>query len=61
VVLFSPQSGATGGTTFRYDVSNNQFIFNWDTSKANFGTGCYTLSLQLNDGSVPKTTWLQLK
>jgi hypothetical protein len=61
LALYSPQSGGAGGTTFRYDTTNNQFIFNWDTSKANFGTGCYTLSLQLDDSSGLKTTWLLAK
>lgn len=62
VVLFSPTMGATGGSTFRYDFTNNQFIFNWATSTGvSTGTGCYTLLLQLNDNSPLKTTAIQLK
>jgi hypothetical protein len=61
LILFNSQQGAAGGSTFRYDTTNNQYIFNWDTSKANFGTGCYTLSLLLDDGSTPKTTSMLLK
>ena len=61
IVLYSPTSGATGNSTFRYDTTNNQFIFNWDTSStAGLGTGCYTLVLQLADGSPAKATIVQL-
>ncbi|TAM50104.1 MAG: hypothetical protein EPN53_07685 [Acidobacteria bacterium] len=61
VVLYAPTSGATGGSTFRYDSSNNQFIFNWDTSSvSSTGTGCYTIVLQLADGSAAKATIVQL-
>jgi len=60
-LLYSPTSGATGGSTFRYDVSNNQFIFNWDTSTGVVtGAGCFTILLQLDDGAV-KATKVQLK
>ena len=61
-VLYSPTSGATGGSTFRYDSNNNQFIFNWDTTVvAGTGPGCYTVLLQLNDGSPVKATTVQLQ
>jgi len=40
---------ATGSTNLRYDTTNNQFIFNWDTTGR--VSGCtYELSLTLNDG-----------
>jgi hypothetical protein len=58
-VLYSPTTGATGGSTFRYDTGNNQFIFNWDTSYVP-GPGCYELELQLNDGSPIRATIEQL-
>ncbi len=62
VVLYAPTSGATGGSTFRYDSSNNQFIFNWDTgSVSGTGAGCYTVVLQLADGSAAKATIVQLQ
>jgi len=61
LVLYNFQQGAAGGSTFRYDATNNQYLFNWDTSKANFGTGCYTLSLIVGGGSAPKTTSLLSK
>ncbi len=60
--LFSPTSGATGGSTFRFDFTNNQFVFNWDTSTGvTTGAGCYTILLQLNDKSPLKATSVQLK
>jgi hypothetical protein len=58
IVLYQPTSGAEGGSTFR--SGNNQFIFNWDTSSVP-GPGCYTVVLQLADGSAPKATIVQLK
>jgi hypothetical protein len=62
VVLYSPTSGATGNSTFRYSTTNNQFIFNWDTSStAGLGSGCYTLMLQLSDGSAAEATIVQLQ
>src|SRR5207253_4284910 len=53
-VLYLPTSGATGGSTFRYDANNNQFLFNWSTKQVTTGPGCYEIVLQLNDGSAPK-------
>jgi hypothetical protein len=58
-LLYSPTAGATGGSTFRYDTANNQFVFNWDTSYV-AGPGCYELELQLDDGSAVKATIEQL-
>jgi hypothetical protein len=60
-LLYSPTSGATGGSTFRYDSSNNQFLFNWSTKVLTTGPGCYEIILQLNDGSVPKATQISLQ
>ncbi len=54
-LLYKPTTGATGGSTFRFDAGSNQFIFNWDTSSV-AGPGCYELELQLNDGSAIKAT-----
>jgi hypothetical protein len=54
-LLYKPTTGATGGSTFRFDAGSNQFIFNWDTSSVP-GPGCYELELQLNDGSAIKAT-----
>jgi hypothetical protein len=58
VVLYSPTSGATGGSTFRF--STNQFVFNWDTSKG-ASKGCWEIVLQLNDGSAPRATIVSLQ
>jgi hypothetical protein len=60
ILLYSPTTGAKGGSTFR--SSSSGFIFNWDTSTgAPTGKGCYTIVLQLSDGSAPKATTLRLK
>jgi Bacterial Ig-like domain (group 3) len=60
IVLYLPTSGAAGNSTFRF--SSNQFVFNWDTSSADpYGRGCFTLAVQLNDGSVPKVTSILLQ
>jgi hypothetical protein len=53
VVLYIPTNGATGGSTFRYDASNNQYIFNWDTSSAT--RGCFNLVVDFADGSTYAT------
>jgi hypothetical protein len=52
-VLYSPTTGAKGGSTFRIATSNNQFIFNWDTKIS--APGCYILELDLNSGQVERT------
>ncbi len=48
VLLYSPTAGATGGSVFRYDTGNNQYIFNWDTSSMSTA-GCYNLVTTLSD------------
>jgi hypothetical protein len=54
-VLYAPTTGATGGSTFRSDSSG--FIFNWDTSFVqSAGKGCYTLILDLADGTTERTS-----
>ncbi|MBZ5527089.1 MAG: hypothetical protein LAN71_04190 [Acidobacteriia bacterium] len=53
VTLYSPSSGAKGNSTFRISSSNNQFIFNWDTTA--FAAGCYVLELDLDSGQVERT------
>ncbi len=58
ILLYSPTLGAKGGSTFRF--STNQFVFNWDTSTG-VTSGCYTVVLQLNDGSPLKATTIFLK
>lgn len=60
VLLYSPTTGAKGGSTFRYDSGTNQFIFNWNTGYM-AGPGCYELELQLNDSSPIKATIEQLQ
>ena len=49
--LYQPTTGATGGSTFRYDSNNNQYLFNWSTKSVTTGPGCYEIILRLNDGS----------
>lgn len=57
-VFYAPTTGATGGSTFR--VSSQRFIFNADTSSMS-QAGCYTLLLQLDDGSALKTNSFRLR
>ncbi len=54
LTLFTPTTGVAwpGNSNFRYDPTNNQFIFNWDTS-VNVSAGCYTLIL-VNDDGLPQ-------
>jgi hypothetical protein len=60
ILLYSPTSGATGGSTFR--SSSSGYIFNWDTSTGvPTGAGCYTIVLQLSDGSPAKATTVRLQ
>jgi hypothetical protein len=59
VTLYSPATGATGGSNFRF-VSPN-FQFNWDTSTASAtGKGYYTVVFRLKDNSSWITS-VQLK
>jgi hypothetical protein len=60
ILLYSPTVGATGGSTFRF--SSPIFIFNWDSSVVvPTGPACYTIVLQLSDGTAPKATTVQLR
>ena len=54
-VLYSPTQGAKGNSTFRIASSNNQYIFNWDTSTAT-SSGCYVVELDLNSGQALRTS-----
>ncbi len=54
VTLYSPATGATGNSSFRFISSTKSFQFNWDTSKAlATGPGCYTIVWQLKDNAGP--------
>ena len=57
VLLYSPTTGAKGGSTFR--SSGNTFIFNFASGFVG-SPGCWELELQLNDGSPVKATVEQL-
>jgi len=49
-VLYSPATGATGGSDFRF--LSPTFRFNWDTSTAtSTGKGCYVVVWQLKDNA----------
>jgi hypothetical protein len=51
-VLYSPATGATGGSNFRF--VNPNFQFNWDSTTAQgTGKGCYVVVWQLNDNAGP--------
>jgi hypothetical protein len=59
-LLYSPATGATGGSDFR--LVSGGFRFNWNTSTAqSTGKGCYTVIWQFNDGSAPRTKTVRLK
>jgi len=60
ISLFSPVYGVTGNSSFRYDSSSSTFAFNWDTTAAGVGAGCYTLTLILDD-AVPQPLQLTSK
>jgi hypothetical protein len=59
-LLDSATGRPTGNSTYRYDTTNNQFIFNWDTSAAS-KSSCYRLRLSVADASTPKVTLIQFK
>ena len=63
VTLYAPTSGAAGGSTFRFTgPPNNQFIFNWDTSTTiNSAAGCFTVVMQLNDGSAARAITIKFQ
>jgi hypothetical protein len=60
-VLYNPNQGTSGNSTFRYDQKNNQFLFNWASSQTPTGPGCYEIVLQTNDGSPAHATRIRLQ
>jgi hypothetical protein len=50
VQLYSPATGATGGSDFRFLTSSLSFRFNWASATV---PGCYTLVWQLKDDAGP--------
>jgi hypothetical protein len=55
-VLYSPATGATGGSNFRF-VSPT-FQFNWDSTTAqSTGKGCYVVVWQFKDNAGPGPTF----
>jgi hypothetical protein len=50
VKLYSPATGATGGSDFRFVQSSLSYRFNWASPTL---AGCYTLVWQLKDNAGP--------
>jgi hypothetical protein len=50
VRLYSPATGATGGSDFRFIQSSHSYRFNWASATV---PGCYTLVWQLKDDAGP--------
>ena len=53
IQLYSPTTGAAGGTSFRSDSSGG-FIFNWDPTQTST-PGCFNIVVGLDDGSFHAT------
>ena len=51
--------GTIGGSGLRYDETERQFVYNWDTRNA--AQGCYSVLLYLDDDSPPHNTVVKLK
>ncbi|MBI4481002.1 MAG: hypothetical protein HY651_13360 [Acidobacteria bacterium] len=51
-LLYSPATGATGGSDFRFLTASKSYKFNWDTSTEVPNAGCYTVVFQLKDNST---------
>ncbi|MGE5200198.1 MAG: PxKF domain-containing protein, partial [Rhodospirillaceae bacterium] len=61
LTLFDPVTGRpAGSSTYRYDATGQQFVFNWDTS-ATTKQYCYRLLLTLNDDTAAKVTIVRFK
>jgi hypothetical protein len=53
--------GADSGSTFRYDPSANQYIFNLSTKGGTWTKGTYQLRVDLHDGVSTRTVAISLK
>lgn len=61
VLLYSLETGPASNT-FKFDKKTQQFVFNWDTSTVeHLGPGCYSLILELDDGSAAKVVVIDLQ
>jgi hypothetical protein len=60
LLLLGADGRPTGGSTYRYDATTDQFMFNWDTSAVNTAF-CYRVRLTLDDGSPAKVTVVRFR
>ena len=51
-------AAATSGNLFRYDATNQQYVFNWSTQGLSSGT--YLIKIDLGDG-VTRTVQVSLR
>jgi hypothetical protein len=63
-LLYSPATGATGFSDYRFITASSSYRFNWDTTvRPAGGPGCYTVVWQFDDApdSTPEPRFVRMK